>query len=238
MGKLLETLRGVRVLAAFYGGMALLARRAAAARTRAEARGLLLAHAARARQRAGIGLEIEGVERLPRAAAFVLVYNEGSVVQDLGTLTVLDRCGVDHAVVAAEFGGIPFFARAASRWGVVLLRRGRRAEVDRTLAALVAALRAGERVSMGPQGRFAPDGRICHFKRGAFLVAIRAGAPIVPVGVAGGGDILPPRSLRIRPGILRFRIGEPISTAGRREEDAPALAEIAHAEVARLIGPP
>ena len=88
---------------------------------------------------------------------------------------------------------------------------------------------------MAPQGRISPDGDVCHFKRGAFLVAIRAGVPVVPMGVRGGADILPARSLAMSRGVLRYRVGEPISTAGCSEADAPALAQRAHDVVVALV---
>jgi 1-acyl-sn-glycerol-3-phosphate acyltransferase len=87
---------------------------------------------------------------------------------------------------------------------------------------------------MAPQGHVSPD--VCHFKRGAFLIAIRAGVPVVPMGVQGGADILPAHSLRMRPGVLRYRIGSPIPTVGYIEADAPALAQRVQDEVARLVG--
>jgi 1-acyl-sn-glycerol-3-phosphate acyltransferase len=212
----------------------LIARRAAAL-GKTEARALALDHAARARGRAGIEVVIEGADRIPRTGPFVLVYNEGSLVQDLANLEVLARFGVDWGVLAAEYGLIPFFKRAAPKWGVVLLRRGHRTEVERTLDELVAALRAGGRVSMAPQGRISPDGGVCHFKRGAFLIAIRAEVPVVPVGIRGGAAILRPGSLRMRPGVLRYRVGAPISVVGWSEAEAPELAEIARTEVERLV---
>ncbi len=234
MARLREIARTAGSLGRFFVALPLVASRAATLGG-GDARALALGHAARARRRAGMEIVVEGSERVPRAGAFVLVYNEGSLAQDLANAEVLVRLGVDRAVFAAEYGLIPFFKRAAPKWGVVLLRRGHRAEVDRTLDELVAALRAGERVSMGPQGRISPDGGVCHFKRGAFLIAIRAGAPVVPVGVRGGAEILPPGSIRMRPGVLRYRVGDPISVAGCSELDAPRLAELARVRVERLV---
>lgn len=221
-------------LGRFFVSLPFAARRAAPL-SRTAARALALDLAARARRRAGLELAIDGSELVPREGPFVLVYNEGSLVQDLANLEILARFRIDHAVFAAEYGLIPFFRRAAPKWGVVLLRRGHPAEVARTLDGLVAALRAGERVSMAPQGRISPDGGVCHFKRGAFLIAIRAGVPVVPVGVRGGAEILPSRSLRMRPGTLWYRVGSPLSVTGCSEADAPALADLARREVERLV---
>jgi 1-acyl-sn-glycerol-3-phosphate acyltransferase len=228
-----ELTRTVKALGFFYAGLPFVARRAAKL-TQAEARRIAIAHAARARRLADIELVVEGADHVPERGPFVLIYNESSFAQDLANLEVLARFGIDHVVLAAEYAAVPYIARAAKTWGIVFLHRGHREEVERTLAGLVAALRAGERVSIAPQGRVSPDGGVCHFKRGAFLVAIRAGVPIVPVGIGGGADILAPRSLRMRPGVLSYRVGEPISTVGRTEADAPSLADHAREIVTQL----
>jgi 1-acyl-sn-glycerol-3-phosphate acyltransferase len=224
MALLDESARAAMTLGFFFARLPAIARRSAAM-DREAARALVLAHAEHSRRIAGIEIAIVGSERVPLASPFVLVYNETSIAQDLANLEILNQLHVDNAVFAAEYGLIPFFERAAPRWGVVLLRRGHRSEVDRVLSSLVTALRSGERVSMAPQGRISPDGTVCHFKRGAFLVAIRAGVPVVPVAVSGGYEIFPSRSSRMRPGVMSYRIGDPVSTAGMSDTDAPALAQ-------------
>ena len=78
------------------------------------------------------------------------------------------------------------------------------------------------------------DGTVGHFKRGGVLVAVRAGVPIVPVALAGGSDMLPVRSLSMRPGRLTVCFGKPMSTEGLTEEDAPDFAQRVREEVVRM----
>jgi 1-acyl-sn-glycerol-3-phosphate acyltransferase len=234
VGALAETIRGLGVLAAFFGGAPWTALRAArAAGGREAARRVVLEHAARARRLAGIELEISGEHHVPASGGFVLVYNQASLADDLGNLEVFWRL-TDYNVMAAEYAAIPFFPGAAERVGMICLRRGDRGAADALLARLAGAAAAGARISIGPEGRLSPDGEVGHFKRGAFLVAIRAGVPVVPLAVRGGRDILAPGSLRCRPGTLRYRLGPPIEVQGWGEPDAPALAEHARKAVAAL----
>ncbi len=83
-------------------------------------------HIERVRRRAGITLAVSGAENLPARGGFVLVYNQTSILDDLGNPEVLWTHGVDFSVVAAEYGQIPFVRRAAERTGILLLRRGNR----------------------------------------------------------------------------------------------------------------
>jgi len=48
------------------------------------------------------------------------------------------------------------------------------------------------------------------FKKGAFVLALQAQADIVPVAISGSGDIMNKSSMRIYPGTITVRFGEPI----------------------------
>lgn len=200
---------------------------------RVAARAAAREHIVSARRHAGVELDVAPLPARESGRGFVLVYNQTSLADDLGNLEVLWQFA-DRSVMAAEYGLIPFFQAAAPTLGIVLLRRGDRAATETILARLVHWAAAREVVSMAAEGRLSPDGRVAHFKRGAFLIAIRAGVPVVPMAVYGGRRILRPGSLRLRSGTLRYRFGSPISITGLTEADAPALAESARQVVATL----
>jgi 1-acyl-sn-glycerol-3-phosphate acyltransferase len=92
------------------------------------------------------------------------------------------------------------------------------------LATVTERVARGARLAMGGEGRLTPGGGVGHFKRGACLVAIRAGVPVVPVALSGGPSMMALGSLRLRPGKLAVRYGQPISTAGWDEKGAEQLA--------------
>ena len=52
------------------------------------------------------------------------------------------------------------------------------------------------------------------FREGAAYIAIKAGVPLVPVGIVGMRELLPMGSIHIRSGKVRVRVGHPISTEG------------------------
>jgi 1-acyl-sn-glycerol-3-phosphate acyltransferase len=234
MSLVAEIARGVGLFVRFFGAAPITALRVVRERGgREAARAHVVSHAARVRRWAGIGLVATGEEHAAIPGGFVLVYNQTSLADDLGNVEVFWRF-TDYNVMAAEYALIPFFTRAADRLGIVFLRRGDRAAADALLARLAGACAAGARVSMGAEGRLSPDGTVGHFKRGAFLVAIRAGVPVLPLAVQGGREILAPGTFRCRPGVLRYHIGAPIPVDGYAEADAPALAERARVAVAAL----
>lgn len=139
-----------------------------------------------------------------------------------------------HFIVKRELGRVPFLGWYVSAMGMIFVDRGARAEALASVRHASKLARAGQSVLSFPEGTRSRDGRIGPFKSGAFLAAIEAGVPVVPVAVAGAGAVLPPSGFRVRPGIIRIAVGEPIPTTGMTKNDRGALAAEARAAVIAL----
>jgi 1-acyl-sn-glycerol-3-phosphate acyltransferase len=87
------------------------------------------------------------------------------------------------------------------------------------------ALRKGMPLVVFPEGGRSATGCLKAFMGGAFYVAIRAQAPVVPMAIVGTYELLPMNSFHMIPGDVDLVIGEPIPTAGLRLRDAEKLAE-------------
>ncbi|MGE0456078.1 MAG: lysophospholipid acyltransferase family protein [Vicinamibacteria bacterium] len=119
--------------------------------------------------------------------------------------------------------------------GHVAIDRANPFRARRSLEAAAARIRAGTSVVVFPEGTRSPDGSVAHFKRGSFSLAIQAGVPIVPVSLMGVKNVIPRGLGSLRPGTVRVLIHPPLPTAGRRPEDAQALAEETRVVVARGV---
>ncbi|MDP9055531.1 MAG: 1-acyl-sn-glycerol-3-phosphate acyltransferase [Acidobacteriota bacterium] len=82
------------------------------------------------------------------------------------------------------------------------------------------------------------DAGLRPFKEGAAYIAIKAGVPVVPVGLVNLRSVLPMHSLLLRPAKIEINIGEPIETAGMTLRDRARLNEILQDRVAELAGEP
>ena len=76
-----------------------------------------------------------------------------------------------------------------------------------------------------PEGTRSEDGKLRRFKKGAFVTAIEAGVPVIPVAINGSHRVQSRRSIRVRGGTIRVVVGEPLPTDGLRREDRNALLE-------------
>lgn len=105
-----------------------------------------------------------------------------------------------------------------------------------SLGAGVKALRAGMPLFVFPEGRRTETGELNTFLSGAAFLAIRAQAPIVPIALTGGYDLLPMHSAHFYPVPLTLSIGEPIETKGMTLHQADELTTAVRAAIENLLG--
>ena len=224
MNAIAETARGALASALWLGGMPFLNMRIARSTTdTAQARRLISAHCRRFMDRCRVKVEMDG-DPPPPGQGCVLAYNESSFM-DVAAFAMVMWPYVERAAAAELYGYIPFGRKATTTSRIALVPRGNRAGTDKLLDQMVAAVKTGERVAWGGEGRIAGIDGIGHFKIGGSLLAIRAQAPVRPVVFHGGHALMPLGSVRARPGTIHVRFGAPLPTEGLTEKDARGLAD-------------
>jgi 1-acyl-sn-glycerol-3-phosphate acyltransferase len=88
-----------------------------------------------------------------------------------------------------------------------------------------------------PEGTRSETGELKSFKKGAFMLALRTGVDIVPVGIRGSRAVLPKGSWRVRPGEIHIRIGDVISSSEYTFETREALMKRVRSDIERLMLP-
>jgi 1-acyl-sn-glycerol-3-phosphate acyltransferase len=83
----------------------------------------------------------------------------------------------------------------------------------------VDVLREGGALGIFPEGTRSPDGRLYKFRTGVARVALRSGAPVVPVGLVGTRDVQPPGSRRWHRAAVGVRFGAPLLFGDRAGEE-------------------
>ncbi len=95
----------------------------------------------------------------------------------------------DATIVSrADLAGWPVIGMAARRVGTLFVDRASKQSGASVVVAMVKALEAGRGVMVYPEGTTYAGDEVRPFKPGAFHAARRAGAEIVPVGVAYAGE--------------------------------------------------
>ena len=185
---------------------------------------------------AGVRVELEGVEHLCEESAQVVVANHESWFDVLALAGYLP---VDYRFVAKkELSGVPIFGPAWRACGHIAIdRRDQQAAIEALERARREVHARPLTIVMYPEGTRTPTGELLPFKKGAFVLAIQVGVPVVPVGIHGARAVMPKGRLRIRPGTIRIRIGEPMTTEGLAIRDRDVLTDRARDAVAALRAP-
>ena len=153
-------------------------------------------------------VEVEGSGRLDPAQRYIVVANHRS---QYDIPLIYGFCGLDlRWVMKAEIGRIPFVAQGCRAIGHIFIDRGRPDQARAAINAAVARLPEGTGVLFFAEGTRSRSGELMPFRKGAFRVAVDRNLPILPMTVTGTRSILPPGSLRVRPGRGRLVIHEPI----------------------------
>jgi 1-acyl-sn-glycerol-3-phosphate acyltransferase len=128
-----------------------------------------------------------------------------------------------HIVYKAEINAIPLLARAFRHGGFVPIERRNKEAAMRSLEAGARSIQAGNSFLIFPEGTRSQTASLLPFKKGGFLMALKAQAPIVPVAIQGGRDAMRRGSRIILPVHVSIRVGEPIETRGMTMADRDTL---------------
>jgi 1-acyl-sn-glycerol-3-phosphate acyltransferase len=131
---------------------------------------------------------------------------------------------------------IPVFGWALSAGGFIPVDRGDRSTARQSFAAAMKRLRAGVSVLLFPEGTRSLTDTLLPFQRGGFLLALKLGLPIVPVGIRGTRAVQRRGNWAIRPRQVVVRYGAPIDVAAYGLRRRAELVEDVRRRVAELAG--
>lgn len=143
-----------------------------------------------------LDLHVRGRENLEPGRTYVLMSNHQSHYDVPVVYHVLG--GKIRMVAKKELFRLPVFGQALGDSGFVPVDRGNRASAIASLAAARAHLDAGTHIWIAPEGTRSLDGELNRFKKGGFVLAIDAHAPILPITLRGTRDALRARGSRSR----------------------------------------
>lgn len=181
---------------------------------------------------AGVKPVVEGLEKLPARTAIYVANHQSNFDVPLIFSEVPRHI---RFVAKAELYRIPVLGSAIRAIGNIKVDR-RGSEKDReTMAQAVQSVRERVSILFFAEGTRSEDGVLRPFKKGAFILALQAGVPIVPLAISGTRHILPKGGKWVRGGQrAALVIGDPIPTEGMKVDDRESLMAKTHAAVAKL----
>jgi 1-acyl-sn-glycerol-3-phosphate acyltransferase len=122
-------------------------------------------------------------------------------------------------IFKSELLAYPFVGWHLKRSGQVCINQQNPAASIGSIKSALRSLRSGMPLVIFPEGGRTRDGEIQPFLPGAFFLAIKAEADIVPIALVGTFDLLPMNTYHIKCQPLEMRAGEIISTSGLTVRD-------------------
>jgi 1-acyl-sn-glycerol-3-phosphate acyltransferase len=146
-------------------------------------------------------VKVEGLENIPRKSNFIIVSNHVSFLDPLLIMAFVPR--KIHCIALRSLYKIFWI-----RWFLHLVDALPSGHVSRKAAHL---LNRNKNVGLFPEGGVSYEGKFREFRRGAALLALKTGRPVVPCAVSGTYGSLPfgakfPKLFRT----LKLKIGQPI----------------------------
>jgi 1-acyl-sn-glycerol-3-phosphate acyltransferase len=181
----------------------------------------------------GIRFKVAGTDNLPLDRAAVYCSNHESNVDPPILFTALHPRM--HILYKHEIDQIPVLARAFRMGGFIPIDRRNKESAMRSIEKGAKSIRDGSSFLIFPEGTRSRTGQMLPFKKGGFVMAIKAGAPIVPIAISGGRDAMQRGSRIIKPVRISIRVGQPVETAGVSLDDRDMLIETVRARIQELL---
>lgn len=165
----------------------------------------------------GIKVDSAGLQNIPRDKPLILVANHQGAADIpvlLGYLPVRFRFAIKK-----ELFKIPLFGWYLRQAGYFPIDRQVILSAYKTLDQIIAILKSGESVMIFPEGTRSRDGTLGKFKRGSLMAALKSGAPVVPIAIAGSYNIMPKGTYLVNPSRIKLSVGKPIYITDEKEYD-------------------
>ncbi len=164
-------------------------------------------------------LVVEGDENFPRDRPYILMMNHQSMA-DIMVAWMIAPTPV-RFIAKHVLSYVPVVGWVMWIFGMVSIDRGDAHAAAKALKKAARVLAGGRTLCAFPEGTRTRDGKIGPFKKGVFLLAMKAKVPIIPVAAEGLGVFAPRTGWHPRPVTIRVKVGAPIPTVD--ETDRAAL---------------
>jgi 1-acyl-sn-glycerol-3-phosphate acyltransferase len=183
---------------------------------------------------AGVRVRVEGLDRIPSEVC-LFVANHTSAADAPAVVGAIPRR--ISIILKESLFKWPIVGQAFRSARFIPVNRKSHESAVAGVEKATEALRSGQSFLIYPEGTRSPDGRLQNFKKGAVVMAINAGVPIVPMACSGAHRVMEKRSLVMRPGEILVEFLQPIDASKFTMEERDTLNQQVHNALAAGLPP-
>jgi 1-acyl-sn-glycerol-3-phosphate acyltransferase len=185
-------------------------------------------------QAVGVRVRVVGKERIPAGTCLFVANHTSSADAPAVVGAIPRRIAI---LLKASLFRYPIVGTAFTLARFIPVNRRERDSALASLEKAIEALKTGQSFLIYPEGTRSPDGRLQEFKKGAVVMAIKAGVQIVPTACSGAHRVMAKRSLVIHPEEILVEFLEPIDASAYTFDQREELNQRLHDELAAGLPP-
>ena len=184
----------------------------------------------------GIRYRVVGMEHVDPARASVYCVNHTSNVEPPILYAVFRTVFPRFRILyKAALRRLPVLGRGFEIVGFVPIDRSNREQSREAIEQAARALKDGNSFLIFPEGTRSRTGELLPFKKGGFILAIKAQAPMIPIAIQGARSAMRKGSPVLYPVVVSVKIGEPVETGELRHSDRESLRDEVRSRIEALL---
>ena len=160
----------------------------------------------------GVRVSVQGRDKISHGTTYVFLSNHQGNFDGPVLLYAVPRNW--KALIKKEMMSLPVLSLTMRQVQFVPVERTNPKKARAAIDLGARLLKEGHSFIAFPEGTRSRDGRLGEFKKGAFIMAIKAQVSIIPVTIRNSARIQPPGDYRIHPGRIDVIFHDPIATQG------------------------
>ncbi len=182
----------------------------------------------------GVRVRVAGTDRIPKGTCLFVANHTSSADAPAVVGAIPRRIAI---LLKQSLFRVPIVGQAFQLAHFIPVDRAKHDSAIASLEKATEAMLAGQSFLIYPEGTRSPDGRLQEFKKGAVVMAIKSGVPIVPIVCSGAHRVMEKRSLVIQPGEILVEFLKPIDATRYTFEQREELNAIVHDAMAAGLPP-
>ena len=181
-----------------------------------------------------VKIQVIGLEKFAREKSYVFISNHGSNLDPPAVALAIPQ--TLRFIGKSSLAKIPVFGWAAKSARIIFIDRSNNVKSIETINKAIKDLKDGISAFFFAEGSRSMNGVLQSLKKGGVALAIKAKLPVIPITIIDSYKLLPRSAIRIRSGILKVVIGDPIDTSSYGDDDKDILLQKVRNVIEKTLG--